>query len=460
MRPREVAVGPIRIGGGQPLALIGGPCAIESEKHAVMTAERLAAIAAARRVPFIYKSSYDKANRSSGRSYRGPGLPRGTAHSPDGAGRRWAFPCSPTSTRSRRSSPRPRSSTCCRFPPFSAGRRISSLAAARTGKPVNVKKGQFVAPAGHAPRGREDRLDGQSRDPPDRARHVVRLQQPGGGLPRAGRHAGDRLSRGLRRHALRPASGRRGRRARAASASTSRLWPGPPWPSASMPSSWRCTRTPTAPARRPTAVRRAQHAAHRRPRPGSSTRSSPSARRWSRERAADAPADRRAGAAPGGRRHSRASSPSSTRRSTGRSNCCTAARAGDRDGHGQVGHHRAEDRRHPRLHRDTRPLPAPRRGRPRRPGHGGPRRRRRGAFQLRARPTRCWPSCRLSSASACPSCSHGQAAIDARPPERHRPRYQRARGGVPHESRPHHEHHGGPRHGRCRGHGAAGAAGT
>ncbi|RPH79945.1 MAG: 3-deoxy-8-phosphooctulonate synthase, partial [Candidatus Rokuibacteriota bacterium] len=49
------------MGGGRPLVLIGGPCAIESECHALMTAERLAAIAAAGRVPFVYKSSYDKA---------------------------------------------------------------------------------------------------------------------------------------------------------------------------------------------------------------------------------------------------------------------------------------------------------------------------------------------------------------------------------------------------------------
>src|SRR5512144_485683 len=74
---QEVRIDGIRIGDGQPLALIGGPCAIENEKHALMTAERLAAIAADRRVPFIYKSSYDKANRSSVNGYRGPGLVEG-----------------------------------------------------------------------------------------------------------------------------------------------------------------------------------------------------------------------------------------------------------------------------------------------------------------------------------------------------------------------------------------------
>jgi 2-dehydro-3-deoxyphosphooctonate aldolase (KDO 8-P synthase) len=77
MNTRSVRIGPVTIGGGAPLALIGGPCAIENEKHALMTAARLSAIAADAKVPFIYKSSYDKANRSSVKSYRGPGLTEG-----------------------------------------------------------------------------------------------------------------------------------------------------------------------------------------------------------------------------------------------------------------------------------------------------------------------------------------------------------------------------------------------
>ena len=74
---RAVRIGGVTIGGGAPLALIGGPCAIENEKHAVMMAERLQRVTAEARVPFIYKSSYDKANRSSIHSYRGPGLTEG-----------------------------------------------------------------------------------------------------------------------------------------------------------------------------------------------------------------------------------------------------------------------------------------------------------------------------------------------------------------------------------------------
>src|SRR5262245_11079911 len=74
---RVVAVGPVRIGGGLPLALLAGPCAIEGETHALRTAETLVGVAAEAGVPFVYKSSYDKANRSSARSYRGPGLREG-----------------------------------------------------------------------------------------------------------------------------------------------------------------------------------------------------------------------------------------------------------------------------------------------------------------------------------------------------------------------------------------------
>ncbi len=74
---REIPIGNFRIGGNQPLFLIAGPCVIESEEHAMMMAARLAEITAAARVSFIFKASYDKANRSSGQSYRGPGLADG-----------------------------------------------------------------------------------------------------------------------------------------------------------------------------------------------------------------------------------------------------------------------------------------------------------------------------------------------------------------------------------------------
>ena len=74
---KSVRVGKLKIGEGQPLAVIAGPCVIESEKHAMKMAERLSLVADDLRIPYIFKASYDKANRTSLGSYRGPGLARG-----------------------------------------------------------------------------------------------------------------------------------------------------------------------------------------------------------------------------------------------------------------------------------------------------------------------------------------------------------------------------------------------
>ena len=74
---RLVHIGKLTIGAGRPLFLIAGPCVIESERHALRMARRLAAAARELRVPYIFKASYDKANRTSLGSYRGPGVARG-----------------------------------------------------------------------------------------------------------------------------------------------------------------------------------------------------------------------------------------------------------------------------------------------------------------------------------------------------------------------------------------------
>lgn len=140
-----IQIGGFRIGGGQPLALIGGPCAIESEKHALMTAERVAAIAAERHVPFIYKSSYDKANRSSITSYRGPGLAEGLRilkKVRDAVG----VPVLSDVHQVSEVGPAAEILDILQIPAFLCRQTDLILAAARTGKPVNVKKGQFLAP--------------------------------------------------------------------------------------------------------------------------------------------------------------------------------------------------------------------------------------------------------------------------------------------------------------------------
>jgi len=72
-----VPIGKLKLGAGHPLFVIAGPCVIETERHTLMLAERLARIARALRIPYIFKASFDKANRTSLHSYRGPGLERG-----------------------------------------------------------------------------------------------------------------------------------------------------------------------------------------------------------------------------------------------------------------------------------------------------------------------------------------------------------------------------------------------
>ena len=145
MTTRAVAVGPITIGAGAPLALIGGPCAIENERHALMTAERLARITTDRRVPFIYKSSYDKANRSSVNGYRGPGLIDGLRILKK-VRETLKLPVLSDVHQVSEVDPAAEVLDVIQIPAFLCRQTDLILAAAATGKPVNVKKGQFVAP--------------------------------------------------------------------------------------------------------------------------------------------------------------------------------------------------------------------------------------------------------------------------------------------------------------------------
>ena len=140
-----VQIGPLHIGGGQPLALIGGPCAIENEKHALVTAERIVTITTDRRVPFIYKSSYDKANRSSIGGYRGPGLTEGLRilkKVRDTLG----VPVLSDVHQVSEVAPAAEVLDVLQIPAFLCRQTDLVVAVARTGKPLNVKKGQFLAP--------------------------------------------------------------------------------------------------------------------------------------------------------------------------------------------------------------------------------------------------------------------------------------------------------------------------
>ncbi len=140
-----VTVGGIAIGRGHPLALIGGPCAIENERHALMTAERLARIATDHGTPFIYKSSYDKANRSSIASYRGPGLKEGLRILRV-VRERVGIPVLSDVHDVSEVAAAAEVLDVLQIPAFLCRQTDLVLACARTGKPVNVKKGQFLAP--------------------------------------------------------------------------------------------------------------------------------------------------------------------------------------------------------------------------------------------------------------------------------------------------------------------------
>jgi 2-dehydro-3-deoxyphosphooctonate aldolase (KDO 8-P synthase) len=140
-----VTIGSITVGAGHPLALIGGPCAIEGESFMLDVATRLRDIAAKAGVPFIFKSSYDKANRTSIHSYRGPGLQKGLdilQKIKDTLG----VPVLSDVHAVEEVKPAAEVLDVLQIPAFLCRQTDLVVAAAQTGKPVNVKKGQFLAP--------------------------------------------------------------------------------------------------------------------------------------------------------------------------------------------------------------------------------------------------------------------------------------------------------------------------
>lgn len=145
MSGHAVEIGGFKVGHGQPLALIGGPCVIESLEHCLLLAKTAGDICRRLAIPFIFKASFDKANRTSNRGFRGPGMEEGLrilakvrnetglpiltdVHLPEQA--------------------RPVGEICdvLQIPAFLCRQTDLLVAAAETGKPVNIKKGQFMAP--------------------------------------------------------------------------------------------------------------------------------------------------------------------------------------------------------------------------------------------------------------------------------------------------------------------------
>lgn len=142
---REISIGSVRIGGSQPLFLIAGPCVIESEDHAMQMAERLAEITSHAKVPFVFKASYDKANRTSEQSYRGPGLAEGLRILKK-IKDRLGLPILTDVHETAQTVPVAEVADVLQIPAFLSRQTDLLVAAAKTGRAVNLKKGQFLSP--------------------------------------------------------------------------------------------------------------------------------------------------------------------------------------------------------------------------------------------------------------------------------------------------------------------------
>jgi len=142
---REVCIGSIRVGGGSPLVLIAGPCVIEGEDFLLRVAERLRGICEAVQIPLIFKSSYDKANRTSLHSFRGPGLEEGLKILEKVKGQ-FGLPILTDVHEANQVQMAAEVVDVLQIPAFLCRQTDLILAAARTGKVVNVKKGQFLSP--------------------------------------------------------------------------------------------------------------------------------------------------------------------------------------------------------------------------------------------------------------------------------------------------------------------------
>ncbi len=135
----------VRIGAENPLFLIGGPCVIESEDHALDLAGRIQSVCDTLKIPFIFKASYDKANRSSIESYRGPGLEKGLEVL-QSIKDQLQIPVLSDVHETIQVSPASEVLDVIQIPAFLSRQTDLILEAAKTGKPLNIKKGQFLAP--------------------------------------------------------------------------------------------------------------------------------------------------------------------------------------------------------------------------------------------------------------------------------------------------------------------------
>lgn len=145
MTAQPVSIGPHQCGSGRPLLWILGPCVIESHDGTLAIADRLKQISDRLKIPVIFKASFDKANRSSGKTFRGPGLVEGLK-TLDTVRRRTGLPITTDVHECCQVAAVGEACDLIQVPAFLARQTDLLQAAGRTGKAVNVKKGQFMAP--------------------------------------------------------------------------------------------------------------------------------------------------------------------------------------------------------------------------------------------------------------------------------------------------------------------------
>ena len=142
---RAIRLGPLSLGGGGPLFLLAGPCVIEDPRETLRVAKALRDVAARLGLPFVFKTSYDKANRQAGTSYRGPGLADGLKVLAR-VKREVGVPVLTDVHTVEEARAAARVADCLQVPAFLCRQTDLVVAAAKTGRAVNLKKGQFLAP--------------------------------------------------------------------------------------------------------------------------------------------------------------------------------------------------------------------------------------------------------------------------------------------------------------------------
>jgi 2-dehydro-3-deoxyphosphooctonate aldolase (KDO 8-P synthase) len=146
MAQHSFSAGKVALGLGCPFFAIAGPCVIESESHSMLLAERLAVAASQLAIPLIFKASFDKANRTSVSSYRGPGLTEGL-RTLAAIAARTRLPILTDIHEPSQAAPAAEVCDVLQIPAFLCRQTDLLVAAGKTGRIVNIKKGQFVSPA-------------------------------------------------------------------------------------------------------------------------------------------------------------------------------------------------------------------------------------------------------------------------------------------------------------------------